>query len=186
MHLSRTWYYADFYVYPVVATGLAAHAVAELPARGVAGWAAWAVVGLALWTLVEYGMHRIVFHHIAGFERMHDVHHHSPVEMIGTPVWLSGAAILAVLLPLWLAFGERFASGHGTGVIVGYLWYMVVHHATHHWTVDHRSYFYAAKRRHALHHHVCPDQNFGVTTDFWDMVFGTAFRSRDKPSARQA
>jgi sterol desaturase/sphingolipid hydroxylase (fatty acid hydroxylase superfamily) len=52
--------------------------------------------------------------------------------------------------------------------------------------VDHGSYFYAAKRRHALHHHVCPDQNFGVTTDFWDAVFGTAFRGREKQFPRRA
>jgi sterol desaturase/sphingolipid hydroxylase (fatty acid hydroxylase superfamily) len=184
MHLSRAWYYSDFYVYPMAAFVLATYAVATLPLRGLAAWAAWFVVGLVLWTLVEYAIHRIVLHHVGYFDHMHEVHHHSPTEMVGTPVWLSAAILVGVLAPLWLAGGTRFAGGLGTGLIIGYFWYMVVHHATHHWTLDHGSYFYAAKRRHALHHHVCPDQNFGVTTDFWDIVLGTAYRGRNKVRAQ--
>lgn len=48
-----------------------------------------------------------------------------------------------------------------------------MHHASHHWRAD-SGWLKQRKCWHALHHHhterpVC----FGVTTSFWDRVFGT-------------
>jgi len=58
------------------------------------------------------------------------------------------------------------------GVVAGYLVYSLTHHATHHW----RSRGPLARRRkqwHAQHHHSDAPVCFGVTTRFWDRVFGT-------------
>ena len=42
----------------------------------------------------------------------------------------------------------------------------------------HARYFYRLKRRHAQHHHVDGGRNFGVTTGFWDRIFGTVATKR--------
>jgi sterol desaturase/sphingolipid hydroxylase (fatty acid hydroxylase superfamily) len=59
----------------------------------------------------------------------------------------------------------------------------VVHDAVHQWRLDHESFLYRAKLRHAAHHYGKQDGNFGVTTVFWDRVFGATCRrhSRDSP-----
>jgi sterol desaturase/sphingolipid hydroxylase (fatty acid hydroxylase superfamily) len=43
----------------------------------------------------------------------------------------------------------------------------------HHCRLQPVSYLYKLKHRHALHHHFDDAGNFGVTTGFWDKVFGT-------------
>lgn len=66
------------------------------------------------------------------------------------------------------------ATAATAGIMLGYLWYVSVHHALHHWRMEHASYLYTLKRRHALHHHGAETCNFGVTTGFWDRLFRTS------------
>ena len=68
------------------------------------------------------------------------------------------------------------------GMVTGYLWYVFVHYATHHFRPRRGTYLYRARVRHARHHHLSDDGNFGVTTAFWDHVFGTALAERARPS----
>jgi sterol desaturase/sphingolipid hydroxylase (fatty acid hydroxylase superfamily) len=63
--------------------------------------------------------------------------------------------------------------------VTGYLAYVFVHSATHHWAPRRGSYLFRARRRHALLHHRSEEGNFGVTTGFWDVVFGTALEASD-------
>ena len=69
--------------------------------------------------------------------------------------------------------GRWRASAFTLGVVGGYLAYGIVHHAVHHWPAD---YAWLRRRRlwHAMHHHRQPPQRFGVSSGFWDRVFGTA------------
>jgi sterol desaturase/sphingolipid hydroxylase (fatty acid hydroxylase superfamily) len=98
---------------------------------------------------------------------------------VGTPTWLSLAAICAgALFPLWWEIGFDFASGTTAGLMLGYIWYVAVHHVLHHWRIHPGSYLYHWKRRHALHHYARHPCNFGVTTQIWDRVFGTVHRVR--------
>jgi sterol desaturase/sphingolipid hydroxylase (fatty acid hydroxylase superfamily) len=75
--------------------------------------------------------------------------------------------------PLWWATGFMIASAISTGLMIGYLWYVTVHHCNHHANPRHNTYLYWAKHRHALHHYCGETRNFGVITDFWDRLFGT-------------
>ncbi|MFZ2101941.1 MAG: sterol desaturase family protein [Oricola sp.] len=52
-----------------------------------------------------------------------------------------------------------------------------MHHAVHHWHPAHSGYLYGIKRGHAMHH-ADEAYNFGVTSRFWDRVFGTSRPSR--------
>ena len=74
------------------------------------------------------------------------------------------------------------ASGLAIGVMAGFFWYGVVHHAIHYRkprTLATR--LLLATRRHAQHHYAREPGNFGVTTSFWDHVFGTTLNAvRDR------
>jgi sterol desaturase/sphingolipid hydroxylase (fatty acid hydroxylase superfamily) len=175
VRLSKTGYYADFVFYPMLLlllAGVAAHR--DTPVH----WLIWLLlcgVGIASWTLIEYWLHRIVFHHAVPFRRLHDLHHNAPTAKIGTPTWVTASLICGgMLLPLWREDGFNIASGLTSGLAAGYLWYVTVHHAVHHWRTQPGSYLHAVKRWHAKHHHATYPCHFGVTTIFWDLVFKTA------------
>jgi sterol desaturase/sphingolipid hydroxylase (fatty acid hydroxylase superfamily) len=175
MRLSKAGYYADFVVYPLLLLPLGGVLFWSGTRRQEMLWAAACVAGAAGFSLIEYLMHRFVLHRVAPFRGLHEMHHDSPTALVGTPTWLSAALIGGgVLLPLWWQAGPEIASGLSFGLIVGYLWYVSLHHAVHRWPARAGSYLHRAKRRHALHHHARLPCNFGVTTGCWDRLFGSA------------
>ena len=175
VRLSKVGYYADFVFYPILLLLLAGVAIVRDTWTHWLIWVSLCILGIAIWTLLEYGLHRIVFHHFLVIRNLHDLHHSMPTANIGTPTWLTGSLICGcLLLPLWLVAGFNFACGLTSGLAAGYLWYVTVHHATHHWRTRRYSYLYWAKRRHAIHHHAQYPCNFGVTTMYWDRIFHTA------------
>ncbi len=175
MRLSKVGYYADFLVYPPVVLALTTAGMWGSRSDYFLCFASSLVTGIAGWTLVEYVMHRFVFHRFEPAVEMHDMHHATPTAYVGTPTWTSlvGFAVIA-FLPLWLAGGTEFACGGTAGLMLGYLAYLTVHDAVHRWRIDSTSFLYRAKLRHAAHHYGDREGNFGVTTDIWDRVFGTA------------
>jgi sterol desaturase/sphingolipid hydroxylase (fatty acid hydroxylase superfamily) len=188
MYLGRVGYYADFVIYPVLVLFGGAIILTHIDEVERVDWLVAVAAGLALWTFLEYAMHRIVLHRIVFFDRMHDVHHHAPTEKIGTPSWLSlGVVAFGIFGPCYLGLGPLLGSGVTAGIMIGYLWYISVHHAVHHWRLDHAGYLYRAKRRHAQHHHTHVDRNYGVTTPLWDKVFrSTLVGPSSRPDAQKA
>ena len=176
MSLGKAGYYADFFVYPLFVLALAVWALGTTTAQQPVVWVLACLIGIGTWTLVEYAIHRFIFHRMPVFTRMHEMHHESPLALVGTPTWISLAVSIGVFIPLWREARFDVASGMMSGLVLGYLWYVVLDHAVHHWHMRHGSYLYRAKRRHAQHHYARRHCNFGVTTDFWDRVFGTDFR----------
>jgi sterol desaturase/sphingolipid hydroxylase (fatty acid hydroxylase superfamily) len=184
MRMSKLTYFAEFFLFPPLISILL---IATL--RGhVQLWLASYFLGLGAWTLFEYLLHRVVFHHFPVLSELHERHHHRPLELIGTPAWVSASAvILGFATPLYFLIGTDCAAAMTSGLMTGYLAYVFVHYATHHFEAPPDSYLYRARLRHAAHHYRGGDVNFGVTTAFWDHVFGTAWaknagrtrRSRD-------
>jgi sterol desaturase/sphingolipid hydroxylase (fatty acid hydroxylase superfamily) len=119
------------------------------------------------------------------FSPMHATHHAAPLDLIGTPTWISVAVWCgAILLPAWIWLGFNEANGLTVGVMLGYWWYGIVHHVIHHRAHESSSaYFDALRAWHMRHHHSPKRGNFGVTTRIWDFVFGTAIRARNKAAA---
>jgi sterol desaturase/sphingolipid hydroxylase (fatty acid hydroxylase superfamily) len=172
--MTRAGYLADFYVYPFVAAALGALAVAPAPHQWLALGCAFAA-GVAGWTLLEYVLHRWVFHRAPWIRDRHEEHHLDPRAFVGTPAWLSVVAIASlVLLPSASIFGLATGASFTGGLALAYLAYVAVHYATHHGHFAPGTYLSRLKRRHAIHHHGGVEGNFGVTTAFWDRVFGTA------------
>ena len=174
MRLSKLNYYADFVVYPSIILFLIARTLYVLALSERLEWFLALAAGAAGWTLLEYVLHRAILHRVRFFDRMHDVHHENPNSLVGTPTWLTAPLGALALMPLWVFSELSLASGLTAGLMVGYLSYVALHHALHHHRIGHDSFFYQAKLRHVRHHHGRGHCNFGVTTVFWDRVFGSA------------
>jgi sterol desaturase/sphingolipid hydroxylase (fatty acid hydroxylase superfamily) len=118
--------------------------------------------GLVTWTLAEYITHRFVLHAVAPIQ--HGIHHARPrdaVDKIFWQVWLAFAVLCPILRGAVMA-----------GVLVAYAWYLLVHYCAHH----HSVVLPASVLKHHLDHHRFANRNYGVTTRFWDRVFGTMLR----------
>ena len=180
MRLSKWGYYADFTVYPVVIAVLSAATLDDaVNARAVGAWAGALLLGIGLWTFLEYWLHRIALHQTAYLARMHALHHRAPQDYVGTPTWLSLAVLIGfLLLPIWHFVGLPIAGGLTAGVMIGYLWYGLTHHWIHHSRGGAlRRHLESRRVRHLRHHYSPKRGNFGVTTAFWDRVFGTQIHS---------
>ncbi len=173
-HCSPAGYFLDFAVYPLAIAATWSVLVWDDAARRLALLALLALLGLALWTLLEYLLHRLVLHEVPVIRDLHETHHNEPRGLVGAPTMLSFALMLGlVFLPTWTLLSAGAAAGLTTGVMLGYLGYVTVHHWMHHWSTRHLPPLRRLKRHHALHHHRSESCNFGVTTRFWDRVFGT-------------
>ena len=166
-------YRVDFAVYGMVSVGLAALLILETSRQQALEIIGFVLLGLLGWTLIEYVLHRFVLHDVRPFSTWHAEHHRRPTALISTPTLLSASLIgTLVFLPMLLLAGLWPACALTCGVTVGYLTYSVMHHASHHWRADSSG----AKQRklwHALHHNPSvPPGHYGVTTRFWDWVFG--------------
>jgi sterol desaturase/sphingolipid hydroxylase (fatty acid hydroxylase superfamily) len=175
MRLSKTGYYADFVIYATIVTTATLVTAWRSTAYETAIWLLIAAVGAVLWTLIEYILHRFVLHQIRVFAAMHDVHHEAPLAFVGTPTWLSLSVIMGfVFLPAWALGSFNTASALAAGVMTGFFWYGLVHHAIHYRKPRMlATRLLLASRRHAQHHYGRQPGNFGVTTSLWDHVFGT-------------
>jgi sterol desaturase/sphingolipid hydroxylase (fatty acid hydroxylase superfamily) len=179
MPLHKIGYFSEFLIFPPLVTGLAVVAFYDAEPLNIVTWLLSATFGVVLWTLLEYLLHRFAFHHAPFISEIHEQHHDRPTDLIGTPGWMSVAlALIAVLLPLWALLGFFLAVGISTGVVVGYLWYVLLHYASHHWQPRHGSYLYRVRMRHGLHHYTDGTGNFGVSVEYWDRLFGTAITPR--------
>ena len=164
----------DFYAYPVfiiVALGIGAWGL-----RHGVWWhgPALLVLGYAIWTLVEYFMHRYVFHHMPGVKPLHMAHHADAHDLIGQPTILSFTLIFALgYLPSAYLFGAYAGCFPFVGLMAGYLVFSSVHFIVHHAELSRFKIMRQLKRGHAIHHYGNNQYNFGVTTLFWDRVFGT-------------
>ena len=166
-------YRADFLLYASALPALAAYLLWTAPRSDWWSASLWVVVGLVSWTLIEYALHRFVLHGLQPFAGWHEAHHERPRALICAPTIFS-ATLIAVLvfLPVWVIGDLSRACSVTLGLLAGYLAYATTHHGTHHWRAN-NSWFKSRKRWHALHHHAHAPGCYGVTSSFWDHIFGT-------------
>ncbi len=140
------------------------------------------VGGVLLWTLLEYVLHRFAFHERKLGRRVAREHltHHAKPDYFAT---LAHKLVLAipVLGGLSLVLGATLGPvGIAVvfGTFTGWQVYELIHRATH--VRAPRGRYGEWARQHHLHHHFQNAKvNHGVTTPFWDIVFGT----REIPSS---
>ena len=170
---SKGAYRADFALYGTAVVVLAAFLLLDGPRAQRLQIVSFALLGLASWSAIEYALHRFVLHGMQPFQGWHAEHHQRPTALICTPTILSATLIATLVFLPALALGGLWrACALTLGVVTGYLAYSITHHATHHWRAD-TAWLRQRKRWHALHHHAREPGCFGVTSAFWDHVFGS-------------
>lgn len=137
-------------------------------------------LGAFVFTFVEYNVHRFVYHIrlTSNWSKklaytMHGIHHDYPKDKmrLAMPPWLS--AILAYLIVSF--FRSTFgAAGNplAAGFLTGYATYLLIHYSVHIFPAP-RNILGKLWKIHTLHHYKYPDQLFGVTSPFWDVVYRT-------------
>jgi cyclopropane-fatty-acyl-phospholipid synthase len=176
-------YRADFVLYGAAVVALAVFLLTGGPRGEGLEIAALALAGLGSWTIIEYALHRFVLHGPPPFSRWHGEHHQRPTALIYTSTILSATLIATLVFLPALALGGLWrACALTLGFLVGYLAFSITHHATHHWHAG-SAWLKRRKRWHALHHHSQLPVCYGVTTSFWDHVFGSARRPADSKPA---
>jgi len=142
-----------------------------------------ALGGWFSWTFTEYSLHRSAFHWIPDTSwgprahfLVHGVHHEWDRDRFRLVMPPAVSITLGIVFGLLfrLALGPQWGWVAFSGFLFGYMFYDVVHFATHHVKLKH-SWFLALKKHHLLHHHSPKhqDRKFGVSTTLWDHVFGT-------------
>ena len=135
--------------------------------------------GIVTWTLMEYILHRFIFHideYLPFLKRfhyiVHGIHHEYPkdVERLFMPP-VPGTIIAFVLFLFWFLFFDLSALAFMAGISNGYLLYSYIHYKVH--TKPSTPLLHKLWVHHAKHHYKFPDKAFGVSSPFWDIVFGT-------------
>lgn len=177
--LSRTSAVVAYTYYPAIVITLVAINVFYhgLDWYWVAANYAWGVI---FFTFFEYIMHRYLYHiDDSGSDRMkrfaeryHGIHHDYPQDkerLIMPPlVW---SILVLLLLGLTTLIGGKIGFSFLAGLLTGYLGYIFVHYQVH--TSNPPKWMKSRMLHHAKHHYQYEDKAFGVSTTFWDKVFGT-------------
>ncbi|KAK0389727.1 hypothetical protein NLU13_3300 [Sarocladium strictum] len=142
-------------------------------------------LGFFLWSFVEYSLHRFLFHldgyipdnrvGITMHFLLHGIHHYLPMDkyrlvmpptlfiVLATPFWHLAHAVF-----YWDWF---VAVGVFSGGIFGYILYDMTHYFLHHQNLP--LWYKELKRYHLAHHFLDYELGFGITSKFWDNLFGT-------------
>ena len=140
------------------------------------------ISGIFLWTLTEYILHRFAFHYhpeTAKGKRinyvLHGNHHEYPRDKERLFMPAAPSLIIASLFffLFFLIMGKNVFAFF-PGFMFGYLMYGTMHFAIHAWNPPFK-WMKGLWRNHHLHHYKHSDMGFGVSSTFWDHVFGTMF-----------
>jgi sterol desaturase/sphingolipid hydroxylase (fatty acid hydroxylase superfamily) len=140
-------------------------------------------VGFIFFTWVEYQVHRHVFH-MGTFTKwrektqylIHGVHHEFPKdkERLAMPPLLSITIGTLLLLLSRLVMGD-LAFSFVPGFMIGYAYYLLVHYMVHAHQPP-NNFFKVLWLNHSIHHYKKGDAVFGVTSPFWDYLYGTTLK----------
>lgn len=166
------WLPVNFYIFYLGWVG-------QSPIISISFWA----LGLFLWTLIEYCLHRFLFHldyYLPSSKYaftlhflLHGVHHYLPMDKYR--LVMPPTLFLVLAFPFYKVVFAVFpyyqaCSGFAGGTL-GYIMYDVTHYVLHHTKLP--KYFQDLKTYHLEHHYKNYELGFGVTSRFWDVIFGT-------------
>lgn len=138
------------------------------------------LIGFFLFTLTEYLMHRYLYHIEPKTESrkkfqytIHGIHHDYPndKERLAMPPIVSVVLATILFLLFYLILG-KYAYGFAPGFFFGYSTYLFVHYSVHAFTPP-KNFLRQLWVHHSIHHYKQPERAFGVSSPFWDFIFGT-------------
>lgn len=140
------------------------------------------LVGVVLWQLLEYLIHRFVFHArsnsywgITLHFLFHGCHHKFPMDaqrLVFPPV-PAAPIVVAIYTSLRLLLPAAVATGLMSGVLLGYVLYDCLHYAIHHAVALPGPLLRELRVRHNHHHYHDHHHTYGISSVFWDALFGT-------------
>jgi len=144
----------------------------------------WFIFAFLFWTLAEYILHRYLFHWISDSKivmrmhyLMHGVHHDFPNDeerllMPPVPGLILASILFGLIYLFFLLLGHpQISWAFFPGFFLGYLLYSFMHYSIHKYKPP--AFLKPLWIHHNLHHHKYPDKAFGVSSVFWDRIFGT-------------
>lgn len=141
------------------------------------------ITGIFFWTFMEYILHRFLGHVHKGknFFKTEHVLHHSTSNYFAPKYKKAIAASIftpSLALVLGLIFSFEFSIAFSIGFILMYMLYEVTHFRFH--AYKPLPFFLPFRKHHFYHHYHDPSKNHGVTTRFWDRVFGTFVATEER------
>lgn len=109
---------------------------------------------------------------------LHGIHHYLPMDKYR--LVMPPTLFVALAYPFWhFAHAIIFWDWHSAvaaycGGVFGYVLYDMTHYFLHHQNLP--LWYKQLKKYHLQHHFLDYELGFGVTSKFWDDIFGTALR----------
>lgn len=139
-------------------------------------------IGALYWTFLEYVIHRFLYHtyfrspflryFLGSFHSYHhqDMSDHRVLNAGFLMVYIVTPTVLAPLLILTQDL--QLLSSLAVGLVSAHYFYEWVHY-TLHFKVHSNGYLNYIQKYHLHHHDRAVSKNYGNTSHFWDVVFGT-------------
>lgn len=104
---------------------------------------------------------------------LHGVHHAFPMDegrlvfpiILAIPIYFGLYVLYELMLPPYMI------NAFSAGVVGAYMCYDMGHYYLHH--QQPLSFVEYRKKYHMYHHYKDPDNGYGITSSFWDKIFGT-------------
>ena len=138
---------------------------------GFVRWLALSALGAVVYTFLEYLFHRWLLHHV--LHQVHNNHHKRPrnLRIITTPILPVQLYDFLVILLLMCVVGREIAYAINCSISFGQCVMDSVHVLFH--SSFRPWYLESARSYHSHHHFIESETAHGLTTSFWDIVFGT-------------
>lgn len=138
--------------------------------------------GWITWTLAEYWVHRWLYHvktenkTLLKIQHMgHGIHHQypkDPTRLAMPPV--PALILISIFFGIFYLIMQSYAYVFFPGFLFGYVLYISLHYMQHLYKPPKFAPLNRLWKWHALHHYKYPETKaFGVSTNLWDVVFGT-------------
>ncbi len=177
--LTRTHIAVPLVLFAIISTGLIIYGIKNSHINAVNTVPIF-LGGLFAFTLVEYLMHRFLFHLTPNTEKrekfayiVHGVHHDYPKDKdrLAMPIPLSLTLSTLFFLFFKLIMGN-YVFAFLPGFLIGYAAYLWVHYMVHAFQPP-KNFWKALWVHHGIHHYKDQHRAFGVSSMFWDLIFGT-------------
>ena len=134
-------------------------------------------IGIITWTMTEYLLHRFLGHVHKGrnFFKAEHIQHHSKANYFA-PAYKKAITAILVSALLFIVICLFTSCAAAFAFIVGFTGMYGLYELTHfryHSKEPIARAFIILRKHHFYHHFHNPKMNHGVTTRFWDRVFGT-------------
>ncbi|MFZ4715671.1 MAG: sterol desaturase family protein [Bacteriovoracaceae bacterium] len=138
--------------------------------------------GAFYWTFLEYAIHRFAYHSNYPFKWMKyflgsfHMYHHAQMDdrrVLNAGFLMVSTVTPVVLVPFYVLTNDlALVAAMGLGTASAHYAYEWVHFMLHYKEYD-NGYLAYIQKYHFHHHDNAPMKNFGNTSHFWDVVFGT-------------